>query len=72
MIMKSRHHMIHCIIAVASPPDFGVFEAVEFKMLTVQRNSVNKKPIRPGTESTGRRKLICKSKNLELDMNVPF
>jgi len=32
--------------------------AIEFRMLTVQRNRVNKRPILPGTKSTGRRKLF--------------
>ena len=57
-MMNPMHAMIHCIMAVIVPPDFGADLWVEFKVLTAQRKRVNKRPRRPGIASFGTMKLI--------------
>ena len=56
--VKIRHDRIQYTMAVGCPPDLGEFTTVAFRRLIMQRTSVNKNPILPGTVSTGRRKLI--------------
>ena len=56
-MMKIRQEMIHWIMALALPPDLGDVLCVEFKVLTMQRNIVSKRPSRPGMASLGTRKL---------------
>ena len=55
---KPMQENIQCIMASAL---FGYCATAEFRILTKQSKSANKRPMRPGMASTGSKKLTYKT-----------